>query len=386
MTRRWALLVILAVNGPAAAQQDWNQFRGDDAKTGVSLAKIAPPFKQKWVAPIGLVNSSPSIVKGTLYVGSYDGHLYAVAADTGQVRWKRKLGNPVYASPAVVDGRVYVCCTGEQGVREKEKQQTCRMVCLGAADGKTVWDHPLIRDDVTYDLGNWAGGWASPVVDGKHVYIGSDDRFIYALDRATGDVTWKYLTEGRVHAAQTLVEGTLYSGCHDGYAYALEAATGKLKWKFKTGSLVNSTVAFRDGQVYFGSYDKHIYALKAMDGTLLWKTETDPGITSHIVASPSVTDDAVFIGTWPGAMYALERKTGKVRWRTPLGGRIQASSTLANGVVYTLAFNRLAGLDVNTGKIVWEQKIGNAFATSTPTLVSGALYVGSREGLHCFVP
>ncbi len=385
MTRPWAILVIL-VGTTLASAQDWNQFRGDDAKTGVSSAMITPPFKQKWVAPIGLVNSSPSIVKGTVYVGSYDGHLYAVAADTGKVRWKRMFGKPVYASPTVVDGRVYVCCNGEQGVREKDKQQTCRMVCLEAADGKTVWDQPLIRADVTYDLGNWAGGWASPAVDGRHVYVGSDDRYIYALDRATGDVKWKYLTEGRVHAAQTLVDGVLYSGCHDGHAYALDAASGKLKWKFKTDSLVNSTVAFRDGQVYFGSYDKHVYALKATDGELSWKTETDPGVTSHIVASPAVAEDAVFIGTWPGMMYAFERKTGKVRWRTPLGGRIQASSTVANGVVFTLAHNRLVGLDVNTGKIVWEQRVGNAFATSTPTLALGALYVGSREGLHCFVP
>lgn len=386
MTRLWAFAVLLTLNGLAFAQQDWSQFRGDDGKTGSSSAKIAPPFKQKWVAPIGLVNSSPSIVKGTAYVGSYDGHLYAVDADTGKVRWRRKLGNPVYASPTIVDGRVYVCCTGEQGVREKDKQQTCRMVCLDAADGKTIWDHPLIRDDVTYDLGNWAGGWASCAVDAKHVYVGSDDRFIYAFDRNTGDVKWKYLTEGRVHSAQTLVEGILYSGCHDGYVYSLDAGIGKLKWKFKTGSLVNSTVAFKGGQVYFGSYDKHVYALKATDGTLLWKTETDPGMTSHIVASPAVTEDAVYIGTWPGAMYAFERKTGKVHWRTPLSGRIQASSTVANGVIYTLAHNRLVGLDVNTGKIVWEHRVGNAFATSTPTLAFGALYVGSREGLHCFVP
>lgn len=383
-------LVVLLLGVLARAEEKgfatWSQFRGDDAKTGVSAARLAPPFKQKWLAPIGVVNSSPSVVGDTVYVGSYDGHLYAVAADSGQVRWKAALGKPVYASPAVADGRVYVCCVGEQEVRDKDKQQGCRIVCLEAATGKVLWNHPLIRGDVTYDLGNWAGGWASPVLGDKHLFVGSDDRFLYCLDRATGEKRWAFQAEGRLHSSPTLVGDTLYTGCHDGHVYALEAATGKLRWKFKTGSLVNSTVAFRDGKVYLGSYDRHVYALNARDGALLWKTETDPGSTSHIVASPAVTEDAVFIGTWPGTVYGLERATGKVRWRTPLSARIQASCTVANGIVYTLASSRLTGLDVQTGKIVWEAQVGNGFGTSTPTVVSGALYVGSRAGLHCFVP
>lgn len=373
--------------GPAAKQDagNWPQFRGSGACTGVALAQLTPPFKQKWLAPIGIVNSSPSVVGNTVYVGSYDNHLYAVAADTGKVRWKTPLGKPVYASPAVANEHVYVCCVGEQGETAKARQQRCRIVCLQADSGKIIWDHPLIHADVKYDLGNWAGGWASPVLGARHLYVGSDDRFLYCLDRATGKQVWSFLTDGRPHSSPSLVGDTLFSGCHDGHVYALDASSGKLRWRFKTGSLVNSTVAYHDGHVYFGSYDKHVYALKASDGALVWKTETDPKLISHIVASPSVTEDAVFIGTWPGTMYALERQTGQVRWYTPLGARIQASSTVAGGVVYTLASSRLAGLDVKTGKVAWEASVGNGFGTSTPTVVSSGLYVGSRAGLHCFV-
>ena len=381
-----ALLLAATATRVLADQPNWSQFRGNDAKTAASTAKTTPPLEQKWVAPIGLVNSSPSVVGDTVYVGSYDGHLYAVDADRGHVRWKVAFGKPIYASPVVADGRVFICCTGEKAVSERAKQATCRIACLEAKTGKVVWDHSLIRGDVRYDLGKWAGGWASPVLDASKVYIGSDDRGIYALDRKDGRTVWRFSTAGRVHSAQTLVEDTLYSGCHDGFVYALDRESGKLRWKFKTGSLVNSTVAYRDGAVYFGSYDKHVYAVGAADGKLIWKTPTDPNITSHIVASPTVTADAVFIGTWPGTMYGLDRGTGKVRWRTPLGGRLQASCTVAAGVVFTLAFNRVVGLHTETGKIVWQANLGGAFATSTPTIVDGGLYVGSRSGLHRFVP
>lgn len=390
VVRFWFTLAVLLAGRCAWAEGpppgSWPQFRGDGAKTGRSPATISPPFTERWVAPIGLVNASPSVVGDTVYAGSYDGHLYALAVGDGAIRWKMPLGKPVYASPALTAGRLYVCCLGEQGVRAQDKQQVCQIFCLEATTGKVLWKQPLIRADVIYDQGSWAGGWASPVLDAKQVFVGSDDRHIYALDQETGKINWIFLTEGRVHSSPTLAAGTLFSGCHDGHVYALDPAAGTLKWKYKTQSLVNSTVAYYSGCVYFGSYDKHVYSLDARDGSFLWKTETDPDSPSHIVASPAVTEDAVFIGTWPGTMYGLERRTGKVLWRTPLGGRIQASSTVAGGVVYTLAHNRLAGLAGQTGKIVWEQRLGRGFATSTPTVVQDRLYVGSRAGLHCFAP
>jgi len=35
----------------------------------------------------GEVNSSPSVAAGVVYVGSDDGHLYAVEAETSQEQW-----------------------------------------------------------------------------------------------------------------------------------------------------------------------------------------------------------------------------------------------------------------------------------------------------------
>ena len=93
-----AFLCTAWFGGTGQDSDTWNQFRGDAANTGVSSATIAPPFKQKWLAPIGIVNSSPSVVGNTVYVGSYDGHLYAVDAPSGKVRWRLLMGKPVYAS------------------------------------------------------------------------------------------------------------------------------------------------------------------------------------------------------------------------------------------------------------------------------------------------
>jgi eukaryotic-like serine/threonine-protein kinase len=39
---------------------------------------------------------------------------------------------------------------------------------------------------------------SSPAVTADTVYIGSNDHFLYALDRATGAQLWKFKTESRI--------------------------------------------------------------------------------------------------------------------------------------------------------------------------------------------
>jgi len=68
-----------------------------------------------------------------IYFGSYDDHVYALDAGTGEEKWRYGTDSWVYSSPAVTDGIVYV---------------------------------------------------------------GSNDGYMYAFDAETGDVKWKYKTEG----------------------------------------------------------------------------------------------------------------------------------------------------------------------------------------------
>jgi len=57
--------------------------------------------------PLGQ-DSSPAIANGVLYVGSYDNHLYALDAATGNYKWSAATGGYVVSSPAVANGVVYV--------------------------------------------------------------------------------------------------------------------------------------------------------------------------------------------------------------------------------------------------------------------------------------
>lgn len=55
-----------------------------------------------------VIESSPTIVGETAYIGSLDGNLYAVETATGEGRWTFSTDEWIESSPAVAQGVVYV--------------------------------------------------------------------------------------------------------------------------------------------------------------------------------------------------------------------------------------------------------------------------------------
>src|SRR5262249_58274121 len=81
-----ATLALLAT--PLRAQSVSPMFRGNARHTGVSANAGAHFGGLLWRAQTGgPVRSTPALVDGTLYAGSTDGHLYAIDAASGAVRW-----------------------------------------------------------------------------------------------------------------------------------------------------------------------------------------------------------------------------------------------------------------------------------------------------------
>ena len=58
--------------------------------------------------PAARVRSSPAVANGVVYVGSYDGNVYALNASTGAELWSYTTGAALDSSPAVANGVVYV--------------------------------------------------------------------------------------------------------------------------------------------------------------------------------------------------------------------------------------------------------------------------------------
>ena len=76
---------------------------------------------------------------------------------------------------------------------------------------------------------------ASPAIVNGVVYVGSTDGNLYAIDAASGAQKWKFETKAWEVSSPAVASGVVYFLSYDGHLYALDAATGQVKWKFATG-------------------------------------------------------------------------------------------------------------------------------------------------------
>jgi len=71
-------------------------------------------------------------------------------------------------------------------------------------------------------------------------------------------------TSGSIGSSPAIgMDGTIYIGSDDRNLYALNS-DGSLKWKYKTSDRIFSSPAIgSDGTIYIGSYDNYLYATKS---------------------------------------------------------------------------------------------------------------------------
>ena len=298
------------------------------------------------------IYASPAVVDGVVYIGSLDGNVYALDADSGAELWSSNVGVHE-SSVAVAGGVVYVGSMEDHGIH-----------ALSAKTGEQL---------ATYPTGLWVQ--SSPAVVDRVVYVGSYDGSVYALNAHT-HLLWTYQTGYFVYSSPAVDHGVVYIGSLDDNVYALDASTGTELWRYTTGDQIYSSPAVANGVVYIGSYDHNVYALNAQTGALLWRYATGWAIGS----SPAVADGAVYIGSNDHKVYALDANTGALLWSFPTGAMEEgASPAVANGVVYFGSEDHnFYAVNARTGALLWKHKTGNLIVGS-PAVVNGVVYIGSLD-------
>jgi polyvinyl alcohol dehydrogenase (cytochrome) len=201
-------LLMASVSARAGAQ-DWpsagadlSNTRHQPAETWVGPANVAR-LQPRWVFTTGGdVSATPAVVDGAVYVPDWAGNLFKIDAASGAARWTRRIpdytglpGSFARATPAVADGTLYV---GTQA-------GAAWMLALDAATGELRWKTLL-------DAHPAATVTQSAVVHASRVYVGvasDEERFaafragyrcctfrgsVVALDATTGQVAWRAYT------------------------------------------------------------------------------------------------------------------------------------------------------------------------------------------------
>ena len=197
-------LVLLGqtTNGLSVAPPNqWSQFRGTPALTGVSTADLRDTLELLWTLDVGeSIDSSASIVDGTVYVGTYLGELIAIDLTTGEPKWRYQASTEVgigESSPAVGHGLVFV---GDlSGMLHAVHSDTGKRAWVFQTDGEIK---------------------SSPVVVDDHLLIGSYDGYLYGLQISTGELVWKFRLDGPVSQPVLVVRDLVVVSTDSGTIYA----------------------------------------------------------------------------------------------------------------------------------------------------------------------
>ena len=340
-----------AVAGPG----DWWMFHHDLQHSGRSLfSGPASPVLQ-WTYPTGAIFcSSPTLgADGTIYIGSWNGNLYAINPN-GTQKWAFPTEEYIWSSPTLgTDGTIYVGSNDEN-------------LYAVNPDGTLQWAFPT-------------GGpiFASPTLgaDGT-IYVGSCDHNLYAID-PDGTPRWAFPTGDRIYSSAALgADGTIYVGSNDNKLYAVNP-DGSQQWAFPTGDYLGSSPALgADGIIYVGSNDHNLYAVYP-NGTLQWAFSTGDQLTS----SPALgTDGTIYVGSCDDKLYAVN-PDGKQKWAFPTGALIYGSSPAvgADGTIYIGSNDaHLYAINPN-GTRLWAYATGAPILSSPALGANGAIYVGSED-------
>jgi len=317
----------------------------------------------RWSYPFGVpVWTSPAVANGVVYVGSvsyvpYNLTVSALSASTGALLWNYIAGGQTYA-PALANGVAYVTSTDGS------------VNALNAGTGALLWKYTT-------------GGpiqYSATVASGV-VYVGSNDGNVYALSAATGTLQWSYNTRNLLPITSPAVaNGVVYFASWNSTLYALNAGTGAPLWVYGFGNnVIPSSAAVASGIVYVGASNGFIYALNAGTGALLWGYPVSGA--GQFITSPAVANEVVYVGSQDGNIYALNAGTGAFLWNYTTYGPVYGSPVVANGVVYVGSDDyNVYALNATTGALLWLYPTGSTIYVSSPAVANGIVYVGSGDG------
>jgi polyvinyl alcohol dehydrogenase (cytochrome) len=451
-SQRW--LSSTAADGDMPAAPHWTAYGFDQRNSQVNPDEtlLGPSnvsrLKERWRLhmPDG-ATSTPVIVDGVAYFGGWNGHVYAVDAESGEIRWERRVTqSQVNSTPLVLNDRVYVTAGAS-------------LVALSRADGATIYEAAL-------DPHPAAMIWSSPkTVDGMLIigvasfengitfeptFIGS----VVALEAESGAEIWRVVTSGdtsfgRCHggpgasvwssAAIDEELGLAYIGTGQGFNvpvsncsdsllaidYRRELQGERIRWfvQYTADDVFGAINLFTGpdadvgaapnlfevgGRKLVGAGDKgaSYRTFDRVSGELVWRKDLDIGpipsfggvtttsavyqdtlyaVSNHLEVGQFIVDGTHDPSDF-STLYALDTATGREHWRVTLPAPMAGTFAIANGVLYHAVVNRtFYARDLATGDVLWSTQLQNNPGAG-PSVVNGRVYISAGMMLTAINP
>ena len=224
----------------------------------------------------------------------------------------------------------------------------------------------------------------SPAFGEAILAVGTADRTVVLVDRASGDVLWRQRLDGTMRAGPLLDGDRLYVATEaqpDGRVYAIRLRDGVKIWRTRVGS-VAAPLAYDGDALYAGTEGGAVVRLDPEGGRVAWRRM----LHGAIRAAPVPTPHGLAVVTTADTLYLLDRATGEVRARLATAGAVLATPATDGRRIYLgTTGGRVVAVDLPQLTVHWERAAGDA-VYGAPALAHDTLYALTRDGRLWLIP
>jgi outer membrane protein assembly factor BamB len=271
-----------------------------------------------------LISGGPVAGINKVFLGSENGEIFALEADTGALSWLGKVKGEVIAAPALDSGKLVV--NTASGV----------MKAFNASNGEDDWQVEQEVPPLTLR------GISAPAISGGGVIVGSADGTVsvFLLEQGrqgwtadVGEATGSTELERVIDVDSTpLIYGeNIYTVSSRGNLSAIELRTGRVLWQRQYSSYRQLSIS--GNTIFLTDIKDHVYAVDRNNGLERW---SQLSFTNRGLTGPAVVDDYIVVGDFEGYLHWLDQETGEIVARHLVDSSgIYSTPTVSNGVLYS---------------------------------------------------
>lgn len=286
------------------------------------------------------------------------GHLFAIDVVSGEFKWVFAISQITYGGGALVapDGTIYQCV----------RNATINNVYAINPNGTQKW---AIKLDAAI------GAFPALSADGV-LYCLTNKSTLYALDASSGAIKWQQSLDGATGSAVAIDKaGNVYAGT-SAAIYSFKS-NKEQNWKLEEVNVTEqATFALKDQVLYATLKNGGLVAVDMTNGTKKWTYPTTKGDAYFPIADKN--GNVYFTEKGSQTIHAVNASGSKI-WEKNVGNNLNYSggALSTDGILYigTQSNNKVLGLDITNGNIVFEETVGQQ--------VMAAVSIGPDRRLYC---